>query len=610
MTDTNLNLINKLISISTNYSDLEIESSVISYISNHSCVPFAYHGSFSKYKGQESPLLIEHFTNLNFPINIEFIIEYFEALLETNNKNENGIVFTPKYISDYICSDLIASDNNTLSDLTIIDPGCGCGIFLVSATEALCSKHNLSIRDALKSHVFGLELDPSNANRCQIVLNLYTILNGESNDNLVINIKCLDSLKVDWGTIFGINSFTYVIGNPPYVNTHDMSKETAKFLKDTFMTTKSGVYNIFYAFIEHGLTCLSTSGKLGFIIPNNFLTIKSAKALRELLSRNEYIEKIIDFADNMVFKPVRTYNCILELTKSQTPSFDYCVIGKAEDISATLKNLIFDKMSTNKLDTNGWKLVDKQTYSNLKKIEGQFRPIKEFVRTGIATLKDEVYIVDFDGKSYYKEYNGKRYTIDSSLAKKLYKIPDLKQRENIDSCCKYIIFPYQKGNSGFEIIPEDTMKSKYNSTYEYLLQRRTELDSRDKGNPKVPIWYAYGRTQGLNKYGKKLVFPTFAYKPRFIYIDDEYSLFCNGYAVFQNDYIDLTLLQNILNSEVMNYYVRNTSYSIEGEYYCYQKKYIENFSLPFFTQDEQSKMKLMNKDELDAFLFLKYNLTF
>ncbi len=608
MNETNLNLINKLVSISSNFSNEEIDASVIFYISQHSNIPFSYYGDLKKYNHKESNQLVEYFTNLNFPINIEFIIEYFEALLEKENKNENGIVFTPKYIADYICNDLVTDSFLDITSHTIIDPGCGCGIFLVSATEALIKKYGITIHEALASNIYGLELDKTNADRCIIVLNLYSIINEEDNENLQVNIKCLDSLKCDWASEFGIDKFTSVIGNPPYVNTHDMSKNTAKFLKKTFSTTKSGVYNIFYAFIEHGLNCLCDNGHLGFIIPNNFLTIKSATALRELLSKNEYLNKLIDFADNMVFKPVRTYNCILELKKERQTSFKYCVMDKVEDICDALYHLDFDAMEVSKLDTNGWKLVDKQTYTNIKRIEGQFMPIKEFVRTGIATLKDEVYIVNFDGTSFYKDYNGARFTIDSTLAKKIYKIPDLKQCDNIDSCCKYIIFPYKKGRNGFEIISEETMQNEYPNTYSYLLERKQDLDSRDNGNPKVPIWYAYGRTQGLNKYGKKLVFPTFAFSPRFIYVDDEYSLFCNGYAVFENEYIELKLLHSILNSEVMNYYVRNTSYSIEGGYYCYQKKYIENFSLPFFTEDEKNKMLQMNKEQLDDFLFKKYNL--
>ena len=145
-------------------------------------------------------------------------------------------------------------------------------------------------------------------------------------------------------------------------------------------------------------------------------------------------------------------------------------------------------------------------------------------------------------------------------------------------------------------------------TYKYLLARKDELDGRDKGKPNNVSWYAYGRTQGLNKFGNKLLFPTFASVPRFTMVEDEYALFCNGYAVFENDYIDLEVLRRILNSIIMQYYVNSTSYAIEGGYYCYQKKYIEKFSLPYFTDNEKVQIIQMSKEDLDAFLIEKYGL--
>ena len=75
--------------------------------------------------------------------------------------------------------------------------------------------------------------------------------------------------------------------------------------------------------------------------------------------------------------------------------------------------------------------------------------------------------------------------------------------------------------------------------------------------------------------------------PRFILVDDPDALFCNGYAVFEDSSIELELLQRVLNSAVMHYYISNTSYAIEGGYYCYQKKYIERFSIPFFSLEER-----------------------
>lgn len=606
MTGSNLQNVTKAISLVKNYANQVIEASVIEYVCGKIGKQFYYQEELASLEGKEDKNLLMLFKKVDFPIDIEFVIEFFEALLERENIEENGIVFTPKYIADYI-NDCVLKDMecNTIKS---IDPGCGCGIFLVSAAEKIKEKDGKSISEILKENIYGMDIDEDNVRRCKIVLNLFAIMSDGSNQELELNIVCSDSLKTDWKKIFNVKYFDCIIGNPPYVNTHDISKETALFLKKTFKTTKTGVYNIFYAFVEYGMCFLSDYGKLSYIVPNNFLTIKSAKDLRELLVHNSWVEKIVDFADNMVFKPVRTYNCIIQLSKKAKEEFDYCVMKKTDDIPLALKTIKLDKMSLDRLDSNGWHLVDKKTRANIMKIEGQFRSIKDFVRTGIATLRDEVYIVEYDGENYYKKVAGNRYVVEKDLVKRLYKIPELKQCDSIGSACRYIIFPYRKSKTGFEIIPEDELMEKNPLTYKYLLARKEELDGRDKGKPNNVSWYAYGRTQGLNKFGNKLLFPTFANVPRFTMVEDEYALFCNGYAVFENDYIDLEVLRRILNSIIMQYYVKSTSYAIEGGYYCYQKKYIEKFSLPYFSDDEKVQIVQMSKEELDIFLIEKYGL--
>ena len=603
MTDNNLQRIAKAIAVVKSYSSSVIEATVIKYVCERIKKKFEFEGMLAELKNQESSELLTMLRNIDFPIDIEFLIEFFEALLEKDNVTKNGIVFTPKYIADYINKNAIAGINKSPADIKVIDPGCGCGIFLVSAIDNIKRNSNKTVASIIAENIYGLEIDPDNARRCAIVLNFYVLMAGESNAGLKVNVKCVDSLKTDWRVECGVDSFHCIVGNPPYVNTHDMTKETVKFLKQTFKTTKTGVYNIFYAFIEYAMTFLDDDGKLGYIIPNNFLTIKSATALREMMSENKWIEKIIDFADNMVFKPVRTYNCIIQLSKKHNDSFAYCLMNKADDISIAL-----EEMEVEKLDVNGWKLVDRRTMQNIHRIEGQYKPIKEFVRTGIATLRDDVYMVDYDGSNYYKDVDGEKIEIEGDLVRRLYKIPDLKQCNNIQDACRYILFPYQKGTSGFVIIPEEELKEKTPRTYNYLLKQKDELDKRDKGKPNSVAWYAYGRTQGLNKFGRKLLFPTFACTPRFTMVDDEYAFFCNGYAVFENDYMELEILRRILNSSVMQYYVSNTSYAIEGGYYCYQKKYIEKFSFPFLTDEEKNEISEMTDQELDEFLINKYEL--
>lgn len=597
-----LNLYNKIKNQLEQYSSIDVENGVMLYcLTKFKC-------NSEGYAGESSQAVAQVLEGSNFPTDLETIIELFEVLLEEDNKNENGIVFTPPYIAKYISTRVFCDVDDIPTTVSIIDPGCGCGIFLVAIAEYLLSKTNWSIDTIIKNNIYGIDIVSDNVRRCKLIMKLLSAKHEGDYQNVQPNIICADSLNENWNELFGVNTFNYVIGNPPYVNPHDMSKETVKFLKNNYLTTRTGVFNIFYAFIEKGMNELNDEGMLSFIIPNNFLTIKSALELREYLQSNLYIKSILDFGDNMVFKPIRTYNCIVQFNKKKRPTFEYCVMPRRDNIEMSLSQARFNTMNTDSLDKNGWKLVDKKTYRNLRKIESQFISIKEFIRTGIATLRDSVYLVKHDKYGYYKQIESEKYYIEDDLVKPIYKIPDLKFYDNIENAKRFIIFPYIKSKSGYTLIDEEEFSKRCPKTYNCLSMQRDELDARDKGKGATQGWYAYGRTQGLNKYGRKLLFPTFANKPKFMYVNDEDALFCNGYAVFENDRYDLDVFMKLLNSNLMDYYVSNTSYSIEGGYYCYQKKYIERFSLPWFTEDDIAFIRSSSKVELDNYLWKLYDL--
>lgn len=584
------------------YSFSQIEDGIMRYCLND-C-----HCNDSHYNSQESAEIEEILRNANVETDLETISELFESLLEESNKDENGIVFTPQYIAEYIAKTLFEGLTEYNEGLSVIDPGCGSGIFLITAAEMISSKFNIAIDTVINNNIYGIDIDADNVRRCNLVLRLLCAKHGCDYRAVTPNVICRDSLKCKWTEEFGIESFDYIIGNPPYVNPHDMNKETVRYLKETFSTTQNGVFNIYYAFIEYAMSFLDGRGLLGYIIPNNFLTIKSALELRKYLQTYRLPKRILDFGDNMVFKPVRTYNCIIILSKHNGEEFECSVMEKTEDIKQKLSAISYEKMPYDSLDRNGWKLVDQVTFRNLRKIESQAISIKEFIRTGIATLRDSVYLVECDSNGYFKQIGTQKIYIEPDLVKPIYKIPDLKQHDNIDDVKRYIIFPYVKSKNGYTLIEENDFISSFPLTYACLSRQREELDSRDKGKENPQGWYAYGRTQGLNKYGKKLLFPTFANKPKFIYVDNEDALFCNGYAVFENDKYTLDVLQRVLNSRLMDYYVRNTSYAIEGGYYCYQKKYVGRFSLPHFSESDIEFILKASEEELNEFLWNYYNL--
>ncbi|MBM4141596.1 MAG: hypothetical protein FJ242_08995, partial [Nitrospira sp.] len=77
--------------------------------------------------------------------------------------------------------------------------------------------------------------------------------------------------------------FDVVIGNPPYVFTRD--KGFSELEKNYFKKFKHSNYqlNTFTLFTEQGFNLLKRNGYLGYIIPNNWLTISTMKPFRDFI---------------------------------------------------------------------------------------------------------------------------------------------------------------------------------------------------------------------------------------------------------------------------------------------------------------------------------------
>jgi hypothetical protein len=247
------------------------------------------------------------------------------------------------------------------------------------------------------------------------------------------------------------------------------------------------------------------------------------------------------------------------------------------------------------------------------------------ISTGIATLKDALYFIDSttrEGDYYVKSYKGKKFYVEERLTREIIKVSDFKTQNELEENTRRIIFPYKVGEQPL-VINEQELAEEFPKAYEYLRAIKDELRSRDKGKKSYAAWYAYGRTQGLNNIGEKILNPTFSDKPRFLLCKKKDALFCNGYGMTLRNTLQrridadsyeqydrrLRVIWKILNSSVMDYYIRKTSYLIEGGFYCYQKQFTESFSLPELSEDEASELLRENdQTKTNQFLILKYGI--
>ncbi|WP_152418133.1 MULTISPECIES: Eco57I restriction-modification methylase domain-containing protein [unclassified Haloferax] len=554
-------------------------------------------------------------------ISLNSVLRVFELAVEEEEREINGVYYTPEKVINYILEQTIHGDD------TVCDCACGAGAFLVQATTHLRQITDKSIKTIIRENVYGSDILENNVRETKIALSLLAAENGELVDNNDFNIIQADALRQDWNDAFpeiaNDGGFDVIVGNPPYVNIQTMDEELKEHVLDQYDTVQSGNFNTYIPFIELGIELINEGGKVGYILPLNYFTTLTGEDLREYLQDGKYVSEIVDFGDTLLFDDALTYTAISIFSKSSKSSFDYIKVDSVDDLN-NLPDRDFIDIKYSSIDSEKWRLLDEDEFSNIRKIES-FQPLDEVsgIHTGIATLKDSVYIVDavdLDNEYFTITYEGETYRIEKEITEELVKISAIEASSDLKNNAKRIIVPYKKQiqrtltGDGKQvettIIPEDELKEEFPGTYEYLEAARDELATREKGDGvDYEPWYKYGREQGLEYIGERLYTPTYSSGPKFLHHETEYSLFANGYAVFPKT-VDIEILERILNSKVMDYYIRNTSKEIQGDFQCYQKNFIRKFSVPEFSSSEKDELRsLSDQKEIDQYLIKKYGLS-
>ncbi len=545
-----------------------------------------------------------------------------ELLIPAEDRETNGAFFTPQIIVDYIIQSIKPS-----TAAKVIDVSCGSGAFLLGILRYFHSTYNKSISEIVAENLYGVDLLDYNVRRSKILIMLYGLSCGEIVGEKTIKVVCDNSLTREWS-----QKYDAVVGNPPYVKFQDMKDDTRNLLLSRFETTSFGTFNLYFAFFEIGYKILKDSGTLGYITPNNYFTSLSGESLRKYFQDNNVVSRIVDFNSTKVFD-VQTYTAISFLTKKCQDSIEYSRIKHGQPVAEFLELATFTSNLYTDLNVKKWRLLCDNERDVISRVENAGEPIGKLfnIAVGIATLKDEAFFIVpcKEDKDYYYCNNkyASSFAIEKKVTRSLVKISTIKEPRDLELNQRRIIFPYKSQNGVVSAIQEDEMKTQFPKCYEYLLSVRDVLKQRGKGKHEYTPFFAYGRTQGLSKHGKKVYTPTFSQYPRFIFDSNRDSLFTNGYALFYNEFDvkDMGLfapekspitceenqdvLVKILNSGLMHFYVSKTSVSIEGGYPCYQKNFIEKFTIPYLSDDDVAKLrKAESQEEIDKTLLKLYQI--
>lgn len=195
-----------------------------------------------------------------------------------------GFVPTPPGIVELMSRKLFSSmPPGRLQSL--LDPGCGTGVFLDGVIR-WCRSRGLST-----PRLAGIELNPA----------LAGLLRRKWSGRDAVTILHADFL----GHPLGL--YDYIIGNPPYVSICKMSEREKTRFRGRFRTAH-GRFDLYLLFFERALESLAPGGRLVFITPEKFTYVASASPLRRLLARMHVEE--VHLVEESAFGDLVTYPAI------------------------------------------------------------------------------------------------------------------------------------------------------------------------------------------------------------------------------------------------------------------------------------------------------------
>lgn len=568
-------------------------------------------GFLSSFVGAANQELEADIELLSVQCSIEDVINIFELAIPDIEKTANGAVYTPKYIRDYIVWQVMHSIEKPLAECLCADISCGCGAFLYTLAVYI-HEHTGEQYCNIFKNLYGVDISTTSVNRAKIMLALVALLNGEIIQEDLFNLFVGDSLTFDFLSMPNVttnNGLDVIVGNPPYVRSRHIDKETKKNLS-LWSSSKVGNADLYIPFFEIGLTALNENGLLGYITVNTFFKSVNARTLRNYFSGNHLSLSIVDFGQQIIFKKKLAYTCLAFISKKHSESLLY-VKADIADVQAQ-KNFVYSRITYSSLDNHrGWHLNRNDVLENIRLIEsaGEALGDKYVIKNGIATLANDVFIfrpVRTDADYHYLLRDGKEYSIEKGICRDIIKPNILKSEAEISEKEEKIISPY---DTDCNVIAEDFFVNKFPKAYKYLQDCRGILDKRDKGEGDYEAWYAFGRTQAIADSGKKLLFPYMSDLPHFVYTSQKDMMIYCGYAIYNESETELLFLKKVLESSVFDYYMKNTSKPYSTGYYSYAKNYVKSFGIyPFTDEEKRHLLSLKSKEEIDEYIRKVYQI--
>lgn len=508
-----------------------------------------------------------------------------------------GAFYTPTYLARSIVEKVIKESNiEDKKVISILDPACGSGEFLV---EALRQLKTLGFVGKVK--VYGWDVSSVAINIANFVLHFER---EEWNDSLELHIEEHDSVVRNWPNV------DIILMNPPYSSWEQLNEEQREAVKELMPKGKPNLSSVFYL---KAVNALKEKGILGCVMPTSFLINDSTKALRKDSKEKAtpfYIGRLGSFVFQRAFVDV----CVVMAKVGADIDENITMLwtdNKGKLVPDALRKLrmidygasfplnmedvsIYKQETKNLLDNEVWMPLSYKEMQVKNTLDGllacgvmecvkEVFSVKQGCRTGNNSLfkikKQELLAMGDAEKAYF------RPSVDSDSL-----------QNNILQEKSYVFFPYNE--NGLNILNEDELKDKVPTYYHKIIGSKEALASR-AGD--IKQWWALTRPRDWQfTTGIRLVSAEFGNSSNFSIDESGRFVVERGLAWLPKDKqmpIDnLYAYLAILSSEYFNTLLAIYSRQLAGgNWFNLEKKFVDHIPLPRFSDIEDFTLRLLTE---------------
>jgi adenine-specific DNA-methyltransferase len=518
-----------------------------------------------------------------------------------DDRRAAGQVYTPPHLVAFVLERAGYEPRASLEALTLLDPACGCGVFLERAVDVLAARlagagvdptssgGRKRLVEAVSRSIYGVDVDARacelarRALRSAVAAATSSLLPADSFDENIVKADFLLSDEPSRLPPVQNGGFDLIVGNPPYVSATRLDHSYKLELRSA-LESASGRLDLYTLFIERALSLLRAGGHVAFITPDKFLVSQSARSLRSLVARRDAVRSIARFPSHKVFDDAATVPCVTVIERGglrASDGDDVEILECADEPTRAGEVRVIGSwhVPRRSLTPAGWRLSPPHLVKLEDRIGAGHRTLEdvsERVSAGLATGRDALYVLPDE----------RALTIEDELLRPAVRGRDLSPYRIADPGLR-ILVPYTYDDRGR---PQLVDLEAYPDAHRYLDEHRRVLEQRHCVRKWRKTWYDLHDPVSVDlALRPKILVPDVAYASRFAFDEGRYVPLHSTYYIVPRS-VDPHFLTALLNSKPLEFLIRLRAPKVKDGFSRYRKQFLTGLPVPPMASRDASRI--------------------